>query len=77
METGPVLTEDAAERHPPRPGPVDLLRIERAVREILVAVGEDPDREGLKGTPGRVARAYESLFVGLGEDPIRHLGVGF
>ena len=45
METGPVLTEDAAERHPPRSGPVDLLRIEWAVREILVAVGEDPDRE--------------------------------
>ena len=77
METGPLLTEDAAERHPPPPGPVDLLRIERAVREILVAVGEDPDREGLKGTAGRVARAYESLFVGLGEDPTRHLGVGF
>jgi GTP cyclohydrolase I len=56
---------------------VDLLRIERAVREILVAVEEDPDREGLKGTPGRVARAYESLFVGLGENPTRHLGVGF
>jgi GTP cyclohydrolase IA len=77
LETGPVLTEDAAERHPPRPGPVDLLRIEWAVREILVAVGEDPDREGLKGTPGRVARAYEALFVGLGEDPTRHLRFGF
>jgi hypothetical protein len=45
LETGPVLTEDAAERYLP-PRPVDLLRIERAVREILVAVGEDPDRGG-------------------------------
>jgi GTP cyclohydrolase IA len=76
LETGPVLTEDAAERYSP-PRPVDLLRIERAVREILVAVGEDPDRGGLKGTPGRVARAYEALFVGLGEDPTRHLGGAF
>ena len=45
METGPVLTDDAAERYLP-PRPVDLLRIERAAREILVAVGEDPDRGG-------------------------------
>jgi GTP cyclohydrolase IA len=57
--------------------PVDVPRIERAVREILLAIGEDPDREGLVGTPGRVAKAYEFLFTGLGEDPTKHLRVGF
>jgi len=46
-------------------GSVDLARIERAVREILVAVGEDPDRDGLVMTPARVARAYAELFAGL------------
>jgi GTP cyclohydrolase I len=56
---------------------VDRPRIERAVREILAAIGEDPEREGLRGTPRRVAEAYEFLFAGLGEDPTRHLGVGF
>jgi GTP cyclohydrolase IA len=55
----------------------DVSRIERAVREILLAIGEDPDREGLVGTPGRVAKAYEFLFAGLGEDPTKHLRVGF
>jgi GTP cyclohydrolase I len=48
---------------------VDLPRIERAVREILIAVGEDPDREGLVRTPARVARAYAELFAGLRVDP--------
>lgn len=76
METGSVPTEDAEERHPPERR-VDLPRIERAVREILAAVGEDPDREGLMGTPGRIARAYEFLFAGMWEDPVRHLRVGF
>lgn len=47
--------------------------MERAVREILAAVGEDPDREGLLETPGRVARMYAELFVGLHLDPGRHL----
>jgi len=55
----------------------DLPRIERAVREILVAIGEDPEREGLRATPRRVAEAYEFLFAGLREDPAQHLGVGF
>ena len=49
--------------------PVDLPRIERAVREILLAIGEDPDRNGLKDTPGRVARAYAEQFAGLGQHP--------
>ena len=53
--------------------PVDMARIEKAVREILSAVGEDPDREGLLETPARVARMYAELFSGLREDPRRHL----
>ena len=55
------------------PRKVDLPRIERAVREILSAVGEDPDREGLLETPARVARMYAELFGGLSEDPKEHL----
>src|SRR5205807_1886776 len=49
--------------------PVDLARIEAAVREILLAIGEDPEREGLLETPQRVARMYEELFSGLRKDP--------
>ena len=52
---------------------VDLPRIERAVREILAAVGEDPDREGLLETPARVARMYAEVFAGLHLDPAVHL----
>src|SRR5947208_14306026 len=52
---------------------VDLPRIEAAVREILRAVGEDPDREGLQETPARVARMYAELFAGLRLDPRVHL----
>jgi GTP cyclohydrolase IA len=52
---------------------VDQQRIARAVREILLAVGENPDREGLRETPGRVARMYAELFGGLHEDPRVHL----
>ena len=52
---------------------VDLPRIEAAVREILAAVGEDPDREGLLETPARVARMYAELFSGLHDDPRVHL----
>lgn len=48
---------------------VDHARIERAVREILLAVGENPDREGLLETPARVARMYAELFSGLRDDP--------
>ncbi len=54
-------------------GKVDLPRIERAVREILAAVGEDPNREGLRETPARVARMYAEMFSGLHEDPRMHL----
>ena len=52
---------------------IDLPRIERAVREILLAIGEDPDRDGLLDTPRRVARSYRELFRGLREDPATHL----
>ncbi|MBM3966926.1 MAG: GTP cyclohydrolase I FolE [Planctomycetes bacterium] len=52
---------------------VDKERIERAVREILIAVGEDPDREGLVETPARVARMYSEVFSGLHTDPRIHL----
>ena len=50
-------------------GRVDLPRIERAVREILLAIGEDPDRDGLRDTPARVARACEEQFSGLEQEP--------
>jgi GTP cyclohydrolase I len=56
-------------REPGRSGEIDQERIGRAVREILLAVGEDPDREGLRETPGRVARMYAELFAGLHCDP--------
>jgi len=49
--------------------PVDTTRIEKAVTEILLAIGEDPNREGLKGTPARVARMYCELLAGMREDP--------
>jgi GTP cyclohydrolase IA len=55
------------------PAPVDHARIEKAVREILLAVGEDPDRNGLLETPARVARMYAEMFAGLHSDPGRHL----
>jgi GTP cyclohydrolase IA len=71
--------EDASDAFP-RDMPdaaVDIPRIERAVREILLAVGEDPDREGLLKTPNRVARAYGELMAGLQYDPKKHLRTVF
>jgi GTP cyclohydrolase I len=50
-------------------GDVDVARAESAIRELLIAVGEDPDREGLRATPGRVARAYAEVFAGLFVNP--------
>jgi GTP cyclohydrolase I len=70
-----ALNSSAARTRRPAPpnrngaGPVDHARIAAAVREILLAVGEDPDREGLRETPDRVARMYEELFSGLRTDP--------
>ncbi len=57
--------------------PIDLPRIERAVREILIAIGEDPDRDGLIDTPARVARAYAEQFSGLSQHPEDVLGTVF
>ena len=56
---------------------VDVPRIEAAVREILAAIGEDPQRDGLLDTPGRVARMYAEVFAGLREEPDQHLQVMF
>lgn len=56
---------------------MDLERIAAAVREILIAVGENPDREGLRNTPQRVARMYAEMFAGLNEDPRRHVKTFF
>ena len=55
----------------------DFPRLERAVREILVAIGENPDRDGLKDTPARVARAYAEMFAGLRQDPSGVLATTF
>jgi GTP cyclohydrolase I len=60
---------------PPEPDrpPIDRERIQRAVREILLAIGEDPERDGLVRTPQRVAEMYAEVFAGLQEDPSTHL----
>ncbi len=52
-----------------RPAGVDLQRAEAAVRELLLAIGEDPDREGLRATPARVARSYGEIYAGMFSDP--------
>lgn len=64
---------DSSERIEPRPNTVDHDRIERAVRDILEAIGEDADRDGLLDTPARVARMYAEISGGLQEDPADHL----
>jgi GTP cyclohydrolase I len=51
------------------PAPIDTQRVERAVRELLLAIGEDPDRDGLTSTPARVARSYAEIFAGMGQKP--------
>lgn len=63
--------------HRPADGTVDLSRIEHAIREIIVALGEDPDREGLRQTPARIARAYAELTRGLRIDPRAYLKTVF
>jgi len=57
--------------------PVDVPRIQAAVREILAAVGEDPGRQGLADTPRRVAEMYQEVLEGIRRDPARHLAVTF
>jgi GTP cyclohydrolase IA len=70
--TGSLADEEESSQPSVTDG-VDLPRIAAAVREILIAVGEDPDREGLRETPARVGRMYAELFRGLHQDPRRHL----
>ncbi len=55
----------------------DHARIEAAIREVLIGIGEDPDRDGLRDTPARVARAYAEAFAGLGQDPAELLATTF
>jgi len=57
--------------------PIDVARIEHAFREILLAIGEDPAREGLRETPARIARTYAELFDGLHQNPEEHLQAMF
>lgn len=73
------LDNDPVDPHPAemKPAPVDVPRIEKAVREILLAVGENPDREGLAKTPNRIARSYAELMAGLHDNPRRHLKTVF
>jgi GTP cyclohydrolase I len=59
------------------PKGIDVDRAERAIRELLIAVGEDPDRDGLQDTPARVARAYGEMFAGLQQDPAKILATTF
>ena len=76
LADGDDPTGHSATRLNGRP-PVDQERIQRAVREILEAVGEDPDRDGLVQTPARVARMYAEIFAGLREVPEHHLQTTF
>jgi GTP cyclohydrolase I len=67
----------AAESNDTLREPLDTQRIRAAVREIIVGVGENPDREGLRDTPRRVAEMYAEVFSGLREDPADVLSIGF
>jgi GTP cyclohydrolase I len=71
------MSEAEPIRRLPLPAAVDKPRIERAVREILEAIGEDPEREGLIDTPARVARMYEEIFEGMRIDPSEYLQTQF
>lgn len=68
---------DSKENMELKEGKMDKEKIKRAVRDILEAIGENPDREGLKETPDRVARMYEEIFCGIFQDPREHLKVTF
>lgn len=76
MSTRPPAEADASEGDL-LPRRVDRPRIEAAVREILLAIGENPDRDGLRDTPARVARSYEEIFSGLSQDPQELLAIQF
>ena len=70
-------TTDGLQVSPNGTPPTDRERITAAIREILIAIGEDPDREGLVKTPARVARMYEELFAGLSGEPDEYLETTF
>lgn len=72
--TDPVSTADSPIEQLPQ---VDLERAAAAVRELLIAIGEDPDRDGLRDTPGRVARMYAEVFSGMRQDPRAILATEF
>ena len=71
------IPEEPEDEIRPVYGQVDQARAEAAVRELLIAVGEDPDRPGLQNTPARVARAYAETFAGLWQDPYEVLATVF
>jgi GTP cyclohydrolase I len=68
---------EAGQRPARRPGGIDRARVEAGVREVLIGIGEDPDRFGLRDTPARVARTCEEIFAGLGQDPRQILATTF
>ena len=72
-----TISFDDEEERPPLAPEIDQDRIAKAVRDILEAVGEDPDRDGLLDTPARVARMYAEIFSGLHDTPDRHLKTTF
>jgi GTP cyclohydrolase I len=72
-----AMTNGSKREFPPLDTPMDLGRIAKAVREILEAIGEDPDRDGLRDTPERVARMYAEICAGLHESADAHLQVTF
>ena len=74
MSQLPEEPEDEVRADPSR---IDTARAAAAVRELLLAVGEDPDRPGLRDTPARVARAYGETFAGLWQDPAEILATTF
>jgi GTP cyclohydrolase IA len=77
MSDRPEVARDEVVRDLRPPRQIDRGAIEEAVHVILEAVGEDPDRDGLKQTPERVADMYAEIFSGIGKDPVEELGVMF
>ena len=74
-DVGPIVAGSSRDRT--ATDGIDAARAEAAVRELLIAVGEDPDRPGLTDTPARVARAYAEVFAGLRQDPMDILSTTF
>ncbi len=77
MTTTPETTTPNAPPGVAAPAGQDAETVQRIVRDLLRAIGEDPDREGLRDTPGRMAAMYEELFDGLRADPVAVLSMGF